>query len=52
MGCERALGIAWRFEPLHPLLALARRLVGIFRAIIQISDSGAAGVPHSTTSPA
>ena len=37
MGCERALGIAWRFEPLHPLLALARQLVGIFRAIIQIN---------------
>jgi hypothetical protein len=34
---EKALGLSWRLEPRHPPLALARRLVGIFRAIIPIA---------------
>ena len=36
IGREKTLGMAWRFEPLHPLLPLASRLVGVLGAIIEI----------------
>jgi hypothetical protein len=31
------LGVSRGFEPLHPPLSLARRLVGIFRPVVQIA---------------
>jgi hypothetical protein len=36
IGSKEALGLPWRFEPLHPPLALAGGLVRIFRAVIQV----------------
>ena len=32
---EKPLGVPWRLKPLHASLPLARRVVGIFRAVIQ-----------------
>jgi hypothetical protein len=37
IGGEGALGLPCRFEPLRPPLALAGGLVGVFRAIIEVS---------------
>jgi hypothetical protein len=37
MRREKALSVAGGLEPLHPSLALARRLVRIFRAVVQIA---------------
>jgi hypothetical protein len=37
IGGEKLLGVPWRLEPLHPPFALARRLVGVFGAIVQIA---------------
>jgi hypothetical protein len=34
---EEALGVSWRFEALHAPLALAGRLVGTLRAVIQVA---------------
>jgi hypothetical protein len=33
---EEPLGLSGGFEPLHPLFALACRLVGVFRTVVQI----------------
>jgi hypothetical protein len=32
---EKPLGVPWRFAPLHPPLPLARRLVGVFGAVVE-----------------
>jgi hypothetical protein len=37
IGGEEALGLPWGFAPPHPSLPLARRLVGVFRSIVQVS---------------
>jgi hypothetical protein len=37
IGREEALGVSRRLEPLHPPFPLARRLVGVFRPIVQIA---------------
>ena len=37
IDCEEALGVPWRFEPLHAPFALACRLVRVLGAIIQIA---------------
>jgi hypothetical protein len=34
---EKPLGVPWGLKPLHASLPLARRLMGIFRAIVQIA---------------
>ena len=36
IGGEEALGVARRLEPLHTLLSLAGRLVGVLRPIVEI----------------
>ena len=36
IGRQEALRVAGRFEPLHPLLSLPSRLVGVLSAIIEI----------------
>jgi len=33
---QEALSVSWRFEPTHLVLALARRLVGDFGAIVRV----------------
>ena len=33
---KESLGVAWGFEPLHALLPLAGRLVGVLCAVIEI----------------
>jgi len=37
IGRKEPLRLAQRFESLHPPLPLTRRLVGVFRAIIEIA---------------
>jgi hypothetical protein len=37
IGGEKSLGMPWRLEPLHAPLPLARRLVGIFGAVVEIA---------------
>jgi hypothetical protein len=37
MGREEALGVAGRFESLHPPLPLPCRLVGVLDSVIQIA---------------
>lgn len=37
IGCQKALGMSWRFDFLHPSFSLARRLVGVFRPIVEVS---------------
>jgi hypothetical protein len=37
IGGEKPLGVPWGLKPLHASLALACRLVGIFRAVVQIA---------------
>jgi hypothetical protein len=34
---EEPLRVSWGLEPLHPPLSLARRLVGVLGAIVQIA---------------
>jgi hypothetical protein len=36
IGGEEVLGLPYRFEPLHPPLAMAGGLVGVFRVIIEV----------------
>jgi hypothetical protein len=36
IGCQKALGMSWRFESLYTALPLARPLVGIFRPIVEV----------------
>ena len=36
IGGEEALGVPWRLEALHAPFPLARGLVGILRAVIQV----------------
>jgi hypothetical protein len=36
-GCEETLGLPGRLEPLHASLSLPRRLVGVFRPVVQIA---------------
>jgi hypothetical protein len=33
---EKPLGVPWGLEPLHAPLPLARGLVGVFRAVVQV----------------
>jgi hypothetical protein len=37
VGGEEPLGVSWRLEALHAPLALPRRLVGVFGAVVQIA---------------
>ena len=34
---QDTLGVPWGFEPAHAPLALTRRLVGVFRPVVQIA---------------
>ena len=34
---QETLGVPWGFEPAHAPLALTRRLVGVFRPVVQIA---------------
>jgi hypothetical protein len=36
IGGQETLGMPWGFEPLHPSLSLARRLVGVLSSIVQV----------------
>ena len=37
IGGEESLGMPWRLEPLHPPLALACGLVGIFCTVVEVA---------------
>ena len=37
VGREKPLGLSWRFEALHAPFPLARGLVGVLRAVVQIA---------------
>jgi hypothetical protein len=37
VGREKALGLSWRLEPLHPSFPLTRGLVGVFHPVIEVA---------------